>query len=148
MINEYLAEDHRRCDDLFADAVAAASRGGLDKARETFERFHAAIERHLAIEEEILFPAFEKHTEASDGPTHAMRMEHAQMRELFGQMHMALASGAIDAFLGVSETLMVLMLQHNLKEENRLFPMAERALQDGSDEVVAAMQAVAEEAAA
>lgn len=139
---EFLGNDHRACDDLFASAEAAAAQGRWDGARELFARFAAAMDRHLAMEEEVLFPAFEARTGMRSGPTEVMRMEHAQMRDLLRDMADAVAAGNQGRFLGLSETLNMLMQQHNLKEENMLYPMSDQVLAGECDDLVRAMEAV------
>ncbi|MFN3750834.1 MAG: hemerythrin domain-containing protein [Thiobacillus sp.] len=140
-IHEYLGTDHRVCDDLFAAAEAAAGNKDWNGAREGFGKFQAAMARHLAMEEDVLFPAFEERTGMRAGPTQVMRMEHAQMRELMDAMAQAVDTGDADRFLGLSETLNMLMQQHNLKEENMLYPMSDRTLGEERERVLDAMEA-------
>jgi hemerythrin-like domain-containing protein len=141
-ILEFLGSDHRACDDLFASAEAAAAQQNWDSARSLFGQFNAAMARHLAMEEEVLFPAFESRTGMRSGPTEVMRMEHAQMRALLQDMADAVAAGDQGRFLGLSETLNMLMQQHNLKEENMLYPMSDQVLAGERDSLVRAMEAV------
>ena len=142
-ILDFLGSDHRACDDLFASAEAAVAQKNWDGARDLFGRFQAAMARHLAMEEEVLFPAFEARTGNSMGPTQVMRMEHAQMRGLLQEMASAVLAGNQNGFLGLSETLNMLMQQHNLKEENMLYPMSDRVLDSERDGLIRAMEAVA-----
>jgi hemerythrin-like domain-containing protein len=141
-ILEFLGSDHRACDDLFASAEAAAAQQNWDSARSLFGQFNAAMARHLAMEEEVLFPAFESRTGMRSGPTEVMRMEHAQMRALLQEMADAVAAGNQGRFLGLSETLNMLMQQHNLKEENMLYPMSDQVLAGERDDLVRAMESV------
>ncbi len=53
------------------------------------------------------------------------------MRELIAQMSEAVARQDSDTFAGAADTLLVLMQQHNLKEENILYPMCDRLLAGG-----------------
>jgi iron-sulfur cluster repair protein YtfE (RIC family) len=142
-ILDFLGSDHRACDDLFASAEAAVAQKNWDSARELFGRFQAAMARHLAMEEEVLFPAFEARTGNSMGPTQVMRMEHAQMRSLLQDMASAVSASNQNGFLGLSETLNMLMQQHNLKEENMLYPMSDRVLESERDGLIRAMEAIA-----
>ena len=142
-ILDFLGSDHRACDDLFASAEAAVAKKNWDSAGDLFGRFQAAMARHLAMEEEVLFPAFEARTGNSMGPTQVMRMEHAQMRSLLQDMASAVSAGNQSGFLGLSETLNMLMQQHNLKEENMLYPMSDQVLSGDRDDLIRAMQAVA-----
>lgn len=142
-IPDFLGNDHRACDDLFASVEAAVAQNDWGSARSLFGHFQAAMARHLAMEEDILFPAFESRTGMSGGPTQVMRMEHAQMRGLLQNMAQAIATADQSHYLGLSETLNMLMQQHNLKEENMLYPMADRVLGDERSSLIRAMEAVA-----
>jgi iron-sulfur cluster repair protein YtfE (RIC family) len=142
-IVDFLGSDHRACDDLFASAEAAVAQKNWDSARSLFERFQAAMAHHLAMEEEILFPAFEARTGNSMGPTQVMRMEHEQMRSLLQDMASAVAASNQSRYLGLSETLNMLMQQHNLKEENMLYPMSDQVLGGEREAVILAMEAIA-----
>ena len=125
-----LPSHHKHCDSLFADAETAVHESRWQDGKDIFHRFQAEMLAHFATEEEVLFPAFESATGVTGGPTQMMRFEHAQMRALLAEM--AAGAGASDAegFFGAAETLLVLMQQHNMKEENILYPMCDRALGD------------------
>jgi len=140
-ILDFLGSDHRACDDLFASAEAAVAKRDWNSARDLFDQFQAAMARHLAMEEDVLFPSFESHTGMSSGPTQVMRMEHTQMRDLMQEMDKAVAASNQAGFLGLSETLNMLMQQHNLKEENMLYPMSDRVLGSVRDSVIHDMEA-------
>ncbi len=141
-IGSYLSDDHNACDDLFAAAENAVAVKDWTKAREHFDRFHASMRHHFAMEEDVLFPAFEARTGMSGGPTFVMRAEHQQMSGLLQEMDAALARTDGQAYLGQSETLLMLMRQHNMKEENILYPMSDQALADQSADLLAAMKAL------
>ena len=142
-IVDFLGGDHRACDDLFASAEVAVAQKNWDSARSLFERFQTAMAHHLAMEEEVLFPAFEARTGMRTGPTEVMRTEHAQMRGLLQEMAGAVTNADESRYLGLSETLNMLMQQHNLKEENMLYPMSDQVLGDERDSLIRAMQAIA-----
>jgi hemerythrin-like domain-containing protein len=100
------------------------------------------MEQHFAMEEEAMFPAFEERTGMSMGPTQVMRSEHVQMRELFQGMDNAVRARDADDYLGQSETLLMMMQQHNLKEEQILYPMADQALAGELDELIHRMDSM------
>ncbi len=127
-LTDPLQHHHKHCDDLFADAEAEALGGDWPRAKESVMRFQTEIECHFRTEEELLFPAFEAETGMTLGPTQMMRLEHAQMRELIGQMQTALAVQDREGFGGAAETLLIMMQQHNMKEESILYPMCDRSL--------------------
>ena len=131
-IPEFMTSDHRRCDTLFNDTEAAIGEGDWDRATINWRAFHQAVELHFRMEEEQLFPAFEQATGNTAGPTAVMRMEHQQMRQLFAQIEQTMTQHDADELLGLTETLMILMQQHNMKEEQVLYPMAQQMLPDSS----------------
>jgi hemerythrin-like domain-containing protein len=124
----FFTQDHRSCDELWT-RVEAAGEEGAESIAAAWRRFDRSLRGHLAMEEEVLFPAFEAATGMTDsGPTFVMRMEHDQMRGLLDQMGAALERGDHDALLDQGDTLLMLIQQHNQKEEGMLYPMSERAL--------------------
>ena len=129
-IAEILSEEHLYCDTLFARAEETVSQGNWPQAREEFDRFAASMETHFAKEENTLFPAFEERLGYSGGPPEVMRFEHQQMRQLFTDMRAAVEQQDASEYLGLSETLLMLMRQHNAKEEQILYPMCDQALEE------------------
>jgi len=113
---------------MFADAEAAVAAKDWARAAPLVMDFQRELETHFRTEEEVLFPAFETTTGMAGGPTQMMRFEHAQMRDLLDQMQLALTGRVGDNFAGAAETLLILMQQHNMKEENILYPMCDRSL--------------------
>ncbi|MFZ5475252.1 MAG: hemerythrin domain-containing protein [Myxococcota bacterium] len=124
----WFTEDHGACDRLWA-AVEGADDDA--DAFDAFRRFDAAMRRHLGWEEDTLFPAFEVATgHVGFGPTYIMRSEHEQMRAVLDQMAGCVTAGDRQGVLDQGDTLMMLVQQHNAKEEGMLYPMAEQALGD------------------
>ena len=138
-IKHFLGADHVRCDAMFEHAQASAEKEDWAGARHAFGEFSSALEHHFSMEEDILFPAFERVTGNSAGPTAVMRMEHKQMREVGQAMAQALEGHDAAGFLGHADTLQILMGQHNLKEESILYPMADRALSPARDALLREM---------
>ena len=62
------------------------------------------------------------------GPTAVMRSEHAQIRELMAAAAAAIEAQNADDFSGYAETLHIMTQQHNMKEENVLYPMCDQHL--------------------
>lgn len=119
-----LIEQHHTCDNHFAEAEKAIQHKRWDEGRKHWQCFVEDMRLHFDREETVLFPAFEQATGITQGPTAVMRYEHEEMRQLIADSEMALQSQDASAFLGLCETLLVMMQQHNLKEENVLYPMA------------------------
>ncbi len=140
-IKEYLTNDHRRCDEIFASMEDAAN-NSLKDAKSITQEFVEASEHHFQMEERVMFAEFEQKTGMTEGPTAMMRQEHTQMRALMKQLMDSLESGDKDKFFGLSETLMILLQQHNMKEEQMLYTMAQQHLSADSDRIIAMMDSM------
>jgi hemerythrin-like domain-containing protein len=92
------------------------------------------------MEEQVMFPAFEQQTGMMGGPTAMMRMEHEQMRNVVEQMKKDLDEKNKNHFFGLSESLMMIIQQHNMKEEQMLYAMADNHLGASSAQVVQKMK--------
>jgi len=123
-----MAGHHARCDDLFAVAENQAAQGHWEEATRALGAFGEEFDRHLRAEENVLFPAFESATGTRDGPTAVMRMEHERMRALLAQIDLALQAHDRQRIDDYASTLLILMQQHNVKEEGVLYPMCDQAL--------------------
>jgi iron-sulfur cluster repair protein YtfE (RIC family) len=125
---QVLPVHHKHCDDLFAAAELAASKGRWVECREAYGAFRREMAAHFATEEEVLFPAFEARSGSQGGPTQMMRLEHGQMNTLMSAGEHAADAADANGFFGTLDTLLIMMQQHNMKEENILYPMCDRAL--------------------
>ena len=125
-ISNYLTSEHRECDNIFAQAEQEVANGDFKKAEESFLKFADETLLHFKKEEEQFFPMFEELTGSSDGPTMVMKHEHEQVRGLMGKMAEAIESQNRDAYLSLAESMMILLQQHNMKEEQMLYAMADR----------------------
>ena len=129
-ITQILSNEHLHCDTLFVQVEVEVTDEHWDKANTSLADFIKAMEQHFSAEEHVLFPAFEQHTGHPTGPTQVMRFEHQQMRQLFEQMQNSVTQQNQAEYLGLSETLLMLMRQHNAKEEQILYPMTDQVLSD------------------
>lgn len=126
---DYFGGDHNACDEKWV-RVEELLDGGEDSAlKEAWQDFDKSTRRHLAMEEEVFFPAFEAASGMGmSGPTVVMRAEHEQMRALLDQIGFNIEEGDTDEALDLGDTLHLLTQQHNIKEEGMLYPMAENVL--------------------
>jgi hemerythrin-like domain-containing protein len=136
-IADYMTSHHKACDEMFARAEEAAAAADWVVVERDGGAFLREMARHFGIEEDLLFPAFEGATGMAGGPTMAMCMEHDQMRDLFAQMRSAIDAKDTERFLDVSETLLVLMQQHNMKEEHMIYPTLDQLLGEEAKDLIA-----------
>ena len=127
-ISSYMAAHHALCDELFTHVENLVVQSAWVQLQPVFNEFIAETERHFSREEKILFPGLENIMGSADGPTQVMRMEHEQIRLLIGNLKVMIENKDRDGMLGEAETLLIMMQQHNAKEEQILYPMMDRIL--------------------
>ena len=110
---------------------STVARGDLEAGVEEFARFRACLERHMRVEDEILFPKF-----ALLGPDSTRELirglvtEHDRARDLCDSIQDSLASGLpvpVDL-----DSLAQLLSSHEAKEELFLYPLLFHLADPGS----------------
>jgi len=139
-IVDFMSTDHKACDDLFARAEKEVYANNWAEAESAFNAFRTSMAHHFRMEENQLFPALLS-AGGPSGPVQMMLMEHKQMNGLFDKMATTLAHKNALGYSGLSETLLIVMQQHNLKEEQILYPIAERFLANDWPALCGRMQA-------
>ena len=126
-VTEYLQADHRRLDAILPEVNRLIDSGDFDTAGTRFAEFVCGLGWHIDAEENVLFPAFERFTGITMGPTVVMRLEHKEIRVLMDAFTTAInrhdAVSAGQAFHRLMEILSV----HNRKEEHVLYPTTDKA---------------------
>lgn len=142
-VTEYLEGDHRRLDAIVPEVRRLVAAGSFSEAGERFAEFTCGLSRHIDVEEQILFPAFEEKTGITGGPTYVMRGEHVEIRRLMNEVAAALeagdGAGVERSIRGLTEVLSA----HNMKEEHVLYPMIDRTAggERACDDLVKRLQA-------
>jgi iron-sulfur cluster repair protein YtfE (RIC family) len=127
-VTQLLGLDHQRLDAILAAAKQALRAGDIARGRERFSAFRAGLERHIAAEEEVLFPAFETVAGgAGGGPIHVMRLEHRELQRLMAEVAELLERGSAEGPATPLAALTARIYAHNGKEERILYPAIDRA---------------------
>ena len=143
IITNYMRDEHRACDDIFVSAEKSVIDGNFEQAEKEFIEFANETLQHFKKEEETLFPTFEKISGSTEGPTRIMKFEHEQVRGLIGKMAEAVENKDKDAYLSLAESMMILLQQHNMKEEQMLYAMCDRVIpQDVKESTLETMKAI------
>ena len=141
-ISDYLKNDHARCDDLFTQTEFYVNQKRWDDAQISFNLFRDFLNKHINIEESIIFPALEYAIDSATGPTNIMRMEHVYIRGINHHLYESINKKNTVSFFDHSDTLQLILQQHNLKEEDTWYAMIDRALNSTKNEVIHAMKAI------
>jgi hemerythrin-like domain-containing protein len=138
-ISEYLTESHRLCDTLFSELEDFVASKEWEGATKKFDQFSFELNSHLGREESVLFPEFEATAGSVSGPTQVMRIEHDRIRAVLISLYDAITVKDMESFIGASETMHILIQQHNMKEEQILYSMADNLLARRGEEIVKKM---------
>ena len=130
-INQFMSGDHRDCDSQFAQLENIVDSSNFDGAKTMFEEFNSHMIKHFEMEENIIFVKFNECAADGCNPTNVMIMEHDQMRALLIQMKEAIEAQDKERFLGLSENLLFVMQQHNMKEEQIMYTLCDNNLNSG-----------------
>ncbi len=129
MIKDKMTENHRYCDEDFGEVESLVSQKKFQEAEVLFLKWKDINLKHFRIEEEFLFPKTEEAIGQKIPPIFVMLAEHQQIKALISEMEEALKVSDANRFLGNSETCMIMIQQHNMKEEQILYPIIERSLE-------------------
>lgn len=143
-VTEYLQGDHERLDAIASEVQTLVGMRSFPEARARFAEFVCGLGRHIELEEQIVFPAFEQMTGMTgDGPTFVMRGEHVEIRGLMDEVAGALDAANAANTTGFLRSLAESLAAHNMKEERVLYPMTDQAAGSdrARDELVKRLQA-------
>lgn len=132
-ISSFFEQDHREIDAILSEVPFESSK----EAVTTFEEFDRRLERHIHWEEEILFPAVaQRAPELKLGPIRVMKMEHEDIRKNKAAALKALREGDGKLAKSHAEAMLRVLKDHNLKEEQILYPACDQLLSPGETKAV------------
>jgi hemerythrin-like domain-containing protein len=133
--DNWLEHEHSLYENLLSqcqDAVESEEWGTADLL---FKELVTSLKRHMALEEEVLYPAYESTPHAPQGPTQALRAEHDQIVRLISDMARVIKSRGSEHVLECLLQLEKQMIKHHEKEEDIFLPMASHILDAKREEI-------------
>jgi len=131
---EHLRSDHARLDGLLTEMQHYLRAGTSAEAARQCARLGEALARHMAAEEELLFPAMQRMTEAVARAVPPMLAQHAEMRDLLPDLAAALAKGDVLASEALLPRLRRSLARHHEDEERLVYPITDWALSPAEQE--------------
>lgn len=125
-IGEAFAHDHRRLEQALDVSTAHFRAGRWEPAATAFAMFRRGIERHMQVEEQVLFPAVEG--EAETPLTAILRKGHRDLRVFFDELDDALQARDPEECNRIAASMQALLARHDEKEEVELYPAAQTQL--------------------
>jgi hemerythrin superfamily protein len=121
---ELLKQDHRRFEKLCADLEATTERA-VKTRQELFGRLKDALVLHEEIEEQIVYPVLEEHSEAKEIVLEGYE-EHHVVDVIVAEME---SVDVTDEVWTAKFSVMKENLEHHIEEEEgEMFPQAEQLL--------------------
>jgi iron-sulfur cluster repair protein YtfE (RIC family) len=143
-ITSTMQEDHVLIDGFAERASVAAQARDWSSLRREGREFLRRLRRHIEMEENVLFPAFEQRTGMRrEGPIQQMRIEHERMQPILAGMQAALAVNDVTGFELTLKSLLDLLQPHNVKEERMMYPMLDDAMGAEAGALIAGVKAMA-----
>lgn len=120
-----LEDDHHRIDEYLTTFGRGLATGTVDEA--AFTAASAGLRHHIYVEEELQFPALRQ--AGLLGPVMVMLREHGQIWDTLDAMETHLRNQAGSAgLLEMLQRLERLLVEHNAKEEQIIYPAGDQLL--------------------
>ena len=126
--DDWLIHEHSLYENLLVECQDAIEREDWHTVDAQFSELITHLKRHMAVEEQVLYPAYEAATHAPQGPTGALREEHDHIVRLVQDMHRIFQTRDSDHALECLVHLEKEMIKHHEKEEDIFLPMASHIL--------------------
>lgn len=142
-ITTWMQQDHVDIDAIAERAAAAAEAGDWAALEREGNAFLQRLRVHIEMEEDVLFPAFEQRTGMAEaGPSVQMRMEHVQMQPVLVEMKAAVAARDGAGYRRASKALLDILVPHNQKEEQMMYPMLDDSVADQTQLLLAKVKSM------
>jgi len=134
--DNWLVHEHSLYEDLLSECKNAAEIEDWENVQLIFEQLVTHLKRHIALEEEVLYPAYESASHAPQGPTTALREEHGALIRLIRDLAQIINTRDSEHLLESLAYLENRMIKHHEKEEDIFLPMASHILNASRDELL------------
>lgn len=134
--DNWLVHEHSLYEGLLSQCQAAAEIEDWGTVDRALNDLVTHLKRHMALEEEVLYPAYESAPHAPQGPTTALRAEHSEIVRLVRDMGRIIKTRDSGHVLECLVHLENQMIKHHEKEEDIFLPMASHILNASHDELL------------
>jgi hemerythrin-like domain-containing protein len=136
----WLVHEHSLYEDLLTECHDAVENEDWESVDLIFSQLVMHLKRHVAMEEEVLYPAYEAAPDAPPGPTAALRDEHSAIIRLLRDIAPVIRTRDSEHLLDCLAHLENRMIKHHEKEEDIFLPMASHILNSSHDELLSQLQ--------
>ena len=133
--DNWLEHEHSLYENLLSQCQDAVEGEDWRTVDQLFGKMVTSLKRHMALEEGVLYPAYENSPHAPQGPTQALRDEHDRIERLVTDMSRVIKSRGSEHALECLIHLEHLLIKHHEKEEDIFLPMASYILGAKREEI-------------
>ncbi len=134
--DNWLVHEHSLYEDLLSECHDTVENEDWESFNLIFSQLVMHLKRHIALEEKVLYPAYESAPHAPQGPTTALREEHSTIIRMIQDMAPVMKSRNSEHLLECLAHLENQMIKHHEKEEDIFLPMASHILNASHDELL------------
>jgi len=116
------------------------SEGRWEEVDKLFPKMRNEFLTHFDMEESVAFKEFNAAECAGCNPTGVMVAEHEQMRLLLNRAEQYIDSRDKDTLLSLFDSFMLVVQQHNIKEENIMYSLLDQALNANREKIIEDMK--------
>lgn len=138
--DNWLVHDHSVYEDILFKCQDFVESGEWEEAKRAFNELVDHLKGHMAMEEEVLYPAYENRVKSRTSPTEILREDHDQLVRLVRDMIQVFRSRDTGHVLDCLSHLERQMITHHEKEEDIFLPMASVILDENKEEIIAQLK--------
>lgn len=129
-VTKVLSTEHQTVLKVLEEFESALESEKIDTIRKTVDFFENRLVIHRRKEEEVLFVELEKYLSTCSGPVACMLNEHRHEKEMVGALKSLLADHGrnMQEIRRIGTEIIQFLRNHIWKEDNVLFPIAEKRL--------------------
>jgi uncharacterized protein (DUF2249 family)/hemerythrin-like domain-containing protein len=140
-VGELLEADHRRLDGSLTEVTTLARQHLFRSARQRFAEFRYGLERHLVMEEQLVFPVLRRLVGTPD-PCPRLLGEHGVIRHLLDELEWTLRREDSATVVGQASDLCEVLRIHCGREAREVYPSVDLIDARAAAELVQRMQAL------
>lgn len=133
--DSWLVHDHSLYEDLLTECQGAVESEDWRSADEIFNKLIKHLKHHMALEEEVLYPAYDATVSHSPAPTEALQDEHDRLVAMVCDIARVIRNRDSEHMLDCLEQLEKAMIIHHEREEDIFLPMASHILEANREQL-------------
>ena len=121
---DWMFHEHSAFEEMLEECIEQAELELWRECLATFNNLIAKLKNHMAMEEEILYPAYERHSELPQNPVQALRAEHDHLVQFLWDINQIIKTRDSEHLEAAIKPVVVALHHHHDKEEEFFLPMA------------------------